>query len=75
MKNNEDLFSDFCSICLKKPSSTSNLIFKVNTVEKCGHKFCSKCIDREAKRIFSCPTCGTIVQKDKVKIGIAINFF
>lgn len=72
--------NDYCSICNKQQNSVSNLLgksFQINTVPRCGHKFCDDCIRREfnRKRSFLCPKCGTAVTQDKVKSFIWIDCF
>jgi hypothetical protein len=66
----EDLH-DACAQCGKRQSGVSNLteqVFLVNTAPKCGHRFCSSCVERELykKRIFACPRCKNMVSRDKV---------
>ena len=67
----EDDYYDTCANCGKKQNAVSNLqneLFKIHNHPKCGHKFCSSCIDRELyrKRQFECPRCKTMVTQDKV---------
>lgn len=66
----EDLI-DTCVQCGKRQNAVSNLteqVFQVNTANKCGHKFCNSCIERELykKRQFACPRCKSMVSRDKV---------
>lgn len=66
----EDLI-DTCVQCGKRQNAASNLteqVFQVNTANKCGHKFCSSCIERELykKRQFACPRCKNMVSRDKL---------
>jgi hypothetical protein len=68
--DNDDLY-DSCASCGKHQNAASNLaeqIFKVNTTNGCGHKFCEICLNRELsrKRQFLCPKCHNIVSSDKV---------
>lgn len=63
---------DTCAQCKKRQNAVSNLteqIFLINTDSKCGHKFCSSCVEREfhRKRQFACPKCSTLVARDKVQ--------
>ena len=44
---------DECSICLNK-------FTKKKTLEKCGHSFCTKCIDRAFRSKKQCPLCFTM---------------
>ena len=56
-----------CVICGIKADAASNMNAKGLLVnEKCGHKFCNTCIERQfaRKRSFSCPRC-----KHEVKRG------
>lgn len=67
-----DIF-DSCAQCGKRQSAVSNLTeqtFLINTLPKCGHKFCSSCVERELykKRQFACLKCKTIVTRDKLSI-------
>jgi CDK-activating kinase assembly factor MAT1 len=66
----EDLI-DSCVQCGKRQNAVSNLteqVFQVNTANKCGHKFCSSCVERELykKRQFACPRCKNMVSRDKL---------
>ncbi len=45
-----------CALCSK--------VFESPVVGKCGHTFCSICLERAAKRQIDCPTCGGAVTKD-----------
>eukprot|EP01038_Epipyxis_sp_PR26KG_P010067 gene10067-13527_t len=66
----EDWKGETCGLCGKKQNESSNLVdqvFKVNSSSNaCGHRFCSKCIERENRRQFSCPVCKATVVKDKL---------
>jgi CDK-activating kinase assembly factor MAT1 len=62
-----DLFS--CAICGTTEGDSSNLTsttsLQTNATVKCGHQFCSACIDRELsrKREFPCTICGNVVKR------------
>jgi Zn finger protein HypA/HybF involved in hydrogenase expression len=71
MEFNVNDLNDYCSLCNKQQNAVSNLSgksFQINTIPRCGHKFCDDCIRREfaRKRSFLCPKCGTSVTQDKV---------
>ena len=72
MTNQEDditqLDMDSCARCGERQRDVPHLTFKINNSARCGHKFCSSCIDRElySKRQFECPKCKSMVSQDKV---------
>jgi hypothetical protein len=71
MNLSEEDIIDTCVQCGKRQNAVSNLtdqVFLVNTANKCGHKFCMSCVERELykKRQFACPRCKSMVSRDKV---------
>lgn len=62
---------DSCAVCGLRQHAASNLTdntFQVNTTQKCGHKFCDRCVERELhrKRQFLCPLCNVMVTREKL---------
>lgn len=81
MTNQEEditqLDADSCARCGERQRDVPHLTFKINNTARCGHKFCSSCIDRElySKRQFECPKCKSMVSQDKVTIVRMCTFF
>jgi CDK-activating kinase assembly factor MAT1 len=63
----DDLFQ--CAICFIAEGDSTNLTsqssLQTNATVKCGHQFCTSCVDRELsrRREFPCPICDTPVKK------------
>ena len=63
-----------CALCGKTEGDSSNLhsqqTLQTNATVRCGHQFCTTCIEREMtrKREFPCPVCQTPVKRGTLTI-------
>jgi hypothetical protein len=68
LSNIEELLCASCNKSSESKSNLSNQAFWINTDEKCRHRFCNKCYQKEfsIKRQFACPRCKHIVSKQNL---------